>query len=102
MVRSKTNNFDYTLNSLGLYSPANSRLRWEQTFNFNLGLDYRIFKNVSGNIDYYLKKSLDVLAANEVDPTRGVTSAIINESTIRNGGLEVSLNADWIQRRTFN
>ncbi|WAC41626.1 hypothetical protein [Pedobacter sp. SL55] len=102
IANAKTNNFDYTINSLGLLSPANSRLRWEQTFNFNLGLDYRIFKNVSGNIDYYLKKSIDVLASNEVDPTRGVTSAIINESTIRNGGLEVSLNADWIKRRTFN
>ncbi|MNK15554.1 TonB-dependent Receptor Plug Domain protein [compost metagenome] len=102
IASAKTNNFDYTLNSLGLLSPANSRLRWEQTFNFNLGLDYRIFKNVSGNIDYYLKKSLDILASNEVDPTRGVTSATINESTIRNGGLEVSLNADWIKRRTFN
>lgn len=102
IASAKINSFDYSLNSLGLLSPANSRLRWEQTFNFNLGLDYRIFENVSGNIDYYVKKSVDILATNEVDPTRGVTSATINESTIRNGGLEISLNADWIKQRTFN
>lgn len=102
IATSKLNVFDNSLNALGLLSPANSRLRWEQTFNFNLGLDYQIFKRITGNIDYYVKRSVDILASNEVDPTRGVTSAIINESTIRNGGLEISLQADWITRKTFN
>lgn len=102
IASAKLNGFDNTLNSLALLSPANSRLRWEQTFNFNLGLDYRIFKNITGNVDYYLKKSIDILASNEVDPTRGVTSAIINESTIRNGGLEIGMHADWITRKNFN
>lgn len=87
---------------LTLFSYANSGLRWEQTRNFNIGLSYEIFKGISGNIDYYIKKSTDVLATNQIDASRGGTSALINEASIRNNGLEVSLQADWINRRKFN
>lgn len=87
---------------LSLSSPANSKLRWEQTYNMNLGLDYNIFKSVSGAVDYYVKKSTDVLARDEIDPTRGVSSAIVNRSSLRNSGLELTLHADWITRQHFN
>ena len=88
--------------SLRILSYANSGLRWEQTRNFNLGINYEIFKGISGSIDYYIKKSTDILATNQIDATRGATSALINEASIRNSGLEVSLQADWISRRRFN
>lgn len=96
------NVFDNTIQTLALSSPANSRLRWEQTFNFNAGIDFQIFKHITGNVDYYVKKSMDILANNEVDPTRGVSSAIINRSSLRNSGLEIGLHADWISRKSFN
>jgi len=87
---------------LSISSYANSRLRWEQTRNFNIGLDYTIFKNIDGNIDYYIKKSTDLLASNQIDATKGGNSALINQATVRNNGLEVSLHADWITREEFN
>jgi len=96
------NGWDKTLKTLNLLSPANSQLRWEKTYNTNIGLDYSIFKNITGNIDYYIKKSTDVLANNSIDPTKGVTSAMINKSAILNKGLEVSLHADWISNKRFN
>ncbi len=87
---------------LTLLSYANNELRWEQTRNFNIGLDYDIFKNIKGSIDYYNKKSTDILAYNQIDASKGGTSAIINQASIRNSGLEISLHADWITRKTFN
>lgn len=84
------------------YSLANSALRWEQTQNFNLGLDYRIFKSITGSIDYYNKKSTDLLADGQVDPTYGVGSSLINAASISNKGLEIDLHADWITRKRFN
>jgi TonB-linked SusC/RagA family outer membrane protein len=87
---------------LTLLSYANSGLRWEQTRNFNIGINYEIFKGISGSVDYYIKKSTDVLATNQIDASKGGTSALINEASIRNYGLEVSLQADWISRRNFN
>ncbi|MGE6221024.1 SusC/RagA family TonB-linked outer membrane protein [Nubsella zeaxanthinifaciens] len=91
-----------TLNSLILSSNANSSLRWEQTENFNLGLDFNIFKNISGSVDYYTKKTSDIMGNSTIDPTLGATTALINYATIRNNGIEFSLKADWIARRNFN
>lgn len=102
IAKSRINNFDNTINSLSLSSPANSRLRWEQTYNVNGGLDYTLFKNISGSVDYYLKKSTFILASNEIDPSKGVPSALLNESSISNRGLELNLRADWIKRSRFN
>ncbi|RDC55917.1 SusC/RagA family TonB-linked outer membrane protein [Pedobacter chinensis] len=90
------------LTSLVLASNANSSLRWEQTENFNLGLDFNIFKNITGSFDYYTKKTTDVMGNSTIDPTLGATSALINYATIRNNGLEFSLKADWISNKNFN
>jgi TonB-linked SusC/RagA family outer membrane protein len=98
--------FNYTSSTtiamLALKSLANSGLRWEQTHNYNIGLDYDIFKNISGSIDYYIKESTDILANNPIDATAGAAYAVINNASIRNNGLEVRLNADWITRKDFN
>jgi len=91
-----------TLSSLILSSNANSSLRWEQTENFNVGLDFNIFKNISGSMDYYTKKTTDIMGNSTIDPTLGASSALINYATIRNNGLEFSLKADWIATRNFN
>ncbi|SDJ51681.1 TonB-linked outer membrane protein, SusC/RagA family [Pedobacter sp. ok626] len=92
----------YALPMLSLSSMANSGLRWEQTNNFNAGLDYEIFKGINGSIDYYIKKSMDILATNQIDATKGGISALINRASIRNNGLELNLQADWITRKKFN
>lgn len=102
IAKSRINIFDNTINTLALSSPANSRLRWEETYNVNLGLDYTIFKNISGNVDYYLKRSSYILASNEIDPTKGIPSASLNASSIQNSGLELRFQTDWIKRRKTN
>lgn len=90
------------LQSLKLLSYANSSLRWEQTKNFNAGLDYTIFKRVYGSIDYYRKKSTDLLGNANIDPTIGVSPTLINQASISNNGIEFGLHADWITTRKIN
>lgn len=87
---------------LSLFSYANSGLKWEQTQNFNVGLDMKLFNVVNLNLDYYIKKSTDILATNQIDATKGGSSALINKASIRNKGFEIDLDADWIKRRTLN
>lgn len=91
-----------TLQSLILASNANRSLRWEQTENLNIGLDYDIFKNISGSFEYYTKKTTDVMGNSTIDPTLGANSALVNFASIRNNGLEFSLRADWISTGNFN
>jgi hypothetical protein len=88
--------------SLQLFSFANSGLRWEESRNFNVGISYSIFKGISGSIDYYIKTSKDILALNQIDASKGGSSALVNQASIRNKGLEINLQADWITRRNFN
>ncbi|WEK36331.1 MAG: SusC/RagA family TonB-linked outer membrane protein [Candidatus Pseudobacter hemicellulosilyticus] len=88
--------------SLRLLSYANSSLRWEQTKNFNLGLDYHIFKNITGTLDYYQKRSTDLLGNAQIDPTIGVSPSLINRATINNTGIEIGLHADWVSTRNLN
>lgn len=87
---------------LSLLSYANSTLRWERTKNFNSGLDFKIFKNLNGSIDYYVKISTDILAMNQIDATKGGTAAVINNASIRNSGFEINLNSDWISTSRIN
>lgn len=88
--------------ALSRFSYANSSLRWEQTKNINIGLDYSIFKNITGSIEYYQKKSTDLLSNAQIDPTIGASPSLINAATIMNKGVEFSLNADWISTRKVN
>lgn len=88
-------------NQLQLLSFANSGLRWEQTQNTNLGLDFSLFKNVTGSIDLYQKKSTDLLANGPIDPTLGGSYALINTASILNRGLEINLHADWISTKSL-
>lgn len=88
--------------SLRLLAYANSSLRWEQTNSFNLGLDYHIFKHITGTVDYYKKKSTDLLGDAQIDPTIGTSPSLINRATINNNGVEVSLHADWIATKNLN
>lgn len=98
-VNSYTNPFSDALRE---YSYANSGLRWEQTKNFNVGLDYGIFQNITGSIDYYNKRSTDLLASAYIDPTIGTSPSLINSASINNKGLEISLHADWISTSKIN
>lgn len=87
---------------LDLVSYANSSLHWEQTRNFNVGLDYNLFGNISGTVDYYQKKSTDLMGNTLIDPTIGVSPTLINQATISNRGIEFSLRADWISTPRLN
>ena len=98
-VNTYTNPFS---DALRLYAYANSSLRWEQTRNVNIGIDYAILKNISGSIDVYRKTSTDLLASAQIDPTIGVSPSLINNASIENKGIELSLRADWIHRPKFN
>ena len=90
------------IEALKLVSYANSSLRWEQTRNFNAGLDYTLFKNVKGSVDYYKKKSTDLMGNAAIDPTLGVSPTLINQAAITNRGIEVGLRADWIANKRLN
>lgn len=71
---------------------GNPTLRWEKTATTNLGLDFSLWDSaLYGSIDYYNKKSTDVLGSVAIAGVNGTTKATFNNAEINNHGLEVSL-----------
>ncbi|MBO9571755.1 MAG: SusC/RagA family TonB-linked outer membrane protein, partial [Chitinophagaceae bacterium] len=59
--------------SAKILNPPNADLRWERVGIFNIGIDFSTKKQiVSGSIDFYEKKAVDLLGQYPVDPTLGV------------------------------
>jgi iron complex outermembrane receptor protein len=77
-------------------------IKWEETRSFNIGVDFG-FKNqsISGSIDWYHKKTTDLLFA--VPPPAGSALSdliVTNIGSMRNQGIEASLSARLLQGGT--
>ncbi|MDP4270919.1 MAG: TonB-dependent receptor [Bacteroidota bacterium] len=92
----------YGFGSLGATqgSMANKRLGWEKTSQYNLGVDFGLWKNrVSGTVDLYLAKTYDLLLNQIIPSTNGFTSWINNIGATQNRGIEVSLHTVNIDKK---
>jgi len=71
---------------------ANPDLTWEKSQQFDLGADFRFFNDrLSLGIDYYKKKTKDLLVSAPAMPESGVSSLTINAGEVENSGVEVEL-----------
>ena len=72
---------------------ANRDLKWETTYQTNVGLDYGFFNNrISGEIDLYWKDTRDLLLFAETPASIGFTQVQQNIGSVSNKGLEISVN----------
>ena len=73
---------------------ANDNLGWESTKQLDFGLDFGLFDNrISGEIDYYVKKTEDLLLDVPVPGTSGFNILTQNIGSVENKGFEFVLNA---------
>lgn len=81
-------------------APPNKDIRWEKTRTINVGVDFDLLRNrLWGSIDYYHKKSTDLLALISGSPTQGFgyTTLTTNNGAMNNQGFEVSLSGQIIR-----
>ncbi|MBT2563620.1 TonB-dependent receptor [Pedobacter sp. ISL-68] len=68
-------------------------LSWENTTNYNIGLDFGFFSDrISGTVEYYKKKTTDLLLNAPIAATNGFSSITRNIGDMQNKGFEFSLN----------
>jgi TonB-linked SusC/RagA family outer membrane protein len=84
-------------------NPVNPALTWEKTKESNLGLDFGFFKGrISGTVELYDRLSDGLLMKRKLAVESGVTEMDDNIGSVRNRGIEVSLNTVNIQTRGFS
>ncbi|MBN2813820.1 MAG: SusC/RagA family TonB-linked outer membrane protein, partial [Bacteroidales bacterium] len=73
---------------------GNPSLQWEKTTQFDAGLDFGFFNNrLSGEIDYYVKETSNMLLNRSVPMSSGYSTIFENVGKMENKGLEIILNA---------
>lgn len=101
-----TNSITGNSNTNEFYSdittPPNPTLRWEKTGVTNVGIDFTLLKGrLSGSVEYYNKSTVDLLGNRAIDPTFGWSKLLLNYGSMRNSGLEVSLQSENITTNDF-
>ena len=82
---------------------ANYDLTWEKTSQFDVGLDMSIFDGrLSLTLDYYFKKTTDLLRKQYLAPSTGFDTVWVNDGEINNKGFEISLTGHIISTKDWN
>ena len=77
----------------------NPDLKWEETAQWNVGIDYGFLNNrIQGAIDYYIKDTKDLLLDLPLPISSGYSSILTNLGGMKNSGLEFSVSASIISR----
>lgn len=76
---------------------ANPFLTWEESSQIDAGVDVELFKsNLLLTIDFYNRKSSNMLLNDVIPSITGFNSQIVNKGNVRNRGLEISLGGSPI------
>lgn len=82
---------------------ANPDLKWESTSQTDIGIDFGLLGNrIRGSIDWYYKKTNDLLLSVAVPSPSLITTQLANVGAVRNTGIEIELGFDIIRSKDFS
>lgn len=79
--------------------PGNENLKWETVSAANVGLDFRVFNRLSGTVDFYNKKTTDMLIYIPYSYTTGYGGNTGNVGSMVNRGIDIDLTFDLINKK---
>ena len=83
--------------------PANPNLKWETTRSFDLALEASLFKGkIFTEINYYAKKTEDLLLDVAIPRQTGFTSQLQNVGSLENKGWEFLLTSRNVTKKDFS
>lgn len=89
--------------AIGVSNLQNSDLKWETTSAYNAGLDFSFWKGkLSGTIDAYYKETNDLLIEKNLPSSTAFSSITMNQGSLSNKGLELSLASELISKDHFS
>ncbi len=72
---------------------SNPRLTWEKNKPFNVGFDFNWNNRIRGTIEYYTRKTSDLLFNVPISATNGLTDFLANVGAMKNSGWEFALSS---------
>jgi len=80
-----------------LGNPGNDNLTWETSKQFDIGLDLGLYNNrINLVFDYFNNETTSLLLTKGVVPSSGYSQFLTNIGSMRNKGIEVTLNAQIV------
>jgi TonB-linked SusC/RagA family outer membrane protein len=70
---------------------ANQNIKWETTTAVDVGFDLTLFRGFDITFDWYKKRTADILRNSQVTAAVGLNPPTVNNGTMENTGVEVSL-----------
>jgi len=96
------NNSNTRLPYATIDNPPNEQLRWERTRIMNFGIDFSSKANrISGSLEYYSKKGIDLIGSIPYAPSSGVTTFRGNTSGSKGQGLDLNLRTRNLAGKLF-
>ncbi len=86
--------------SVSFAQKGNPNITWETNTNLNVGVEFGLWQDrLTGSIDFFNRKTTDMLFSVPVAPSMGYSSYYDNIGDMVNRGIEVELSADLIRSR---
>ena len=83
-------------------SLGNLDLGWEETAQFNYGLDFAMFNSrISGALDYYTSKTTNLLLKRSLPTVNGIKDSYQNIGETEGSGVELTLNTVNVKTNDF-
>ena len=87
--------------SIYWYQLPNDQLTWERSKNLNVGIEWNMFDRVTLGVEYYLKKTTDLLFQVPNSYVTGFSSRLENLGELKNNGVEIEINSQNIRTKDF-
>ncbi len=82
---------DFDNPGVALTRLPNDKLSWETNVQTDVGIEFGLFKRLSGSFDYFIKDAKDLLFPVNLPPSSGFPNITMNVGDVRNKGYEIEL-----------
>ena len=75
-----------------LNSMANADIQWETSESTDIGLEFNLWGKLDVSVDYYFRRTEDILLALNIPLTLGLNAPFQNAGTVENRGYDIMIN----------
>ncbi|UII19007.1 SusC/RagA family TonB-linked outer membrane protein [Fulvivirga ligni] len=101
-ILSPVSSFFFPETGLRISTPGNRNLSWERTATTNFGVDFGFLNRISGSLDYYQRRTTDLIGVIPANPLAGYSTVTGNLGDLENDGVELSLQTRNVVLKNFS